>query len=322
MNRAVATALSLLVAAMTLHAGTAPVGLAQVPEAPEDKQRRIDQFQDYRLIFEPSPSPEPPSSYLLRQGPDTIYDVDFVTLLEDQSLTNFWLGERNRDWAFWIGTGAVAMPAGTMLFLNNFRGQGPLAFFANPAGAQSAAPNAAQATSVSDWRTFALSVAGAALATYGAYTFSQWVLESLDVYHPNRLDKDSIQPRVEEWNERLRDRLNLDPSDIPPPPSARPSPSLTPSGGPSPGNNAGAGAADSDAAQSPTDDTPSPGVGGPASYPGGAPPAAMPNPLPVVSPGRQSPSPRPMPSVLPFPGYSASPAASPSPRPSVAPSAQ
>lgn len=326
MNRAVATVLTLVCASMTL---LAPPGVAQVTETPEEKQRRIDRFQDMRLIFEPSPGAEkspqpgqeatsaPIGNYALRQGPDAIYDVDFVELMADPSLTNFWLGERNRDWAFWLGTGAVAVPAGSLLFINNFRGEGPLAFFA-PAQAAGAIPNPAQAAAVSDWRTFALSAAGVALATYGAYNLTQWVTEALDVSHPNRLDTDSIRPRVEGWNEQLRERLNLDLADIPPPPTPRPSPS--PSASASPNGEATPG------------DFPSAPVGGPGGYPEGQPPTeTMPVPLPVISPGqvpvpRATLAPSPVPSVFWFPGFpresSPSPALSPSPQPSPAGPAQ
>jgi hypothetical protein len=298
LNRAVATALTLICASMTLQA---PAGLAQVEEAPGEKEQRIEKFQDHRLIFEPSPSPAGPFDYQLRQGPDTIYDVDFVELMDDPSLTNFWLGERNRDWAWWIGSGAVAVPLGGMLFLNNFRAQGPLAFFANSAQAQG--------NNASDWRTFGLSVIGVGLAAYGIYNLSQWVLESLDFSHPNRLDKDSIEPRVNEWNEQLRERLNLDPEDIPSPPPPRPSPSPTPSGAPTTGTE-----------QAPAVIAPSTPVGGPNSFPEGEPPATTSEPLPVVSPGRvlpsgfPSPTPKPRPSDFYFPEF-ASPTPSPTPTP-------
>jgi hypothetical protein len=334
LNRAVATVLTLVCASMTMQAGLAPAGLAQVAEPPEDKQRRIDRYQDLRLIFEQSPgpdksprpgqaaSPAPIGDYSLRQGPDAIYDVDFVELMDDPSLTNFWLGERNRDWAFWLGSGAVAVPAGTMLFLNNFRGQGPLAFFVDRSQ-QGTIPNAAQAAAVSDWRTFALSVAGVTLATYGAYNLTQWVLETLDVNHPNRLDADSIRPRVDDWNERLRERLNLELADIPPAPTPRPSPTPTPSASPDADGGAGA---DPDAMQQPTDDQPPAPVGGPNSYPEGAPPQdAIPVPLPVISPGqvpapRASLSPSPTPSVFWFPGFPRQGDSSPTPGPTAQPS--
>ena len=175
---------------------------------------------------------------------------------------------------------------------------------------------AASAASVSA-SPFALSVAGVTLATYGAYNMTQWLLEQLDVNHPNRLDTDSIRPRVDDWNERLRERLNLDPADIPPPPSPRPSPSPTASGDP----EAESGGEPGDAGV-PLDDAPTPPVGGPNSYPAGAPPSTMPVPLPVITPG-QLPEPpdtrptSPAPSVFWFPGYpretDARPTAQPSP---------
>jgi hypothetical protein len=307
LNRAVATALTLLCASMTLQVGLMPEGLAQVKEEASDKQERIDKFQDRRLIFEPSPSPAGAQDYQLRQGPDTIYDADFVELMNDKSLTNFWLGERNRDWAYWIGSGAVAVPLGGMLFANNFRAQGPLAFFAN--GSQ------AQGVNASDWRTFGLSVVGVALAAYGAYNLTQWVAESLDLSHPNRLDADSIAPRVTEWNDQLRERLNLDPEDIPSPPPPRPSPSPVPSGSVPPDNTTSTGID-----QSQLGLTPSPPVGGPDSWPQGAPPSNTSQiPLPVISPGRlppsgaPSPTPKPRPSEFFFPEF-----ASPSPKPTAA----
>lgn len=307
MNRAVATALTLICASLTLQVGLVPDGLAQVKEEAGDKQERIDKFQDRRLIFEPSPSPAGPQDYTLRQGPDYIYDSDFVELMNDKSLTNFWLGERNRDWAFWLGTGAVTVPLGTVLFVDNFKAQGPLAFFAN--GAQ------AQGVNASDWRTFGLSVAGVALAAYGAYNLTQWVLETLDVSHPNRLDADSIAPRVTEWNDQLRERLNLDPEDIPSPPPPRPSPSPVPSASGNPDNT------DTGIDQGQLGNTPSPPVGGPDSWPQGTPPSTSQIPLPVISPGRlppsglPSPTPKPRPSDFFFPEF-----ASPAPKATATPS--
>jgi hypothetical protein len=162
-------------------------------------------------------------------------------------------------------------------------------------------------------------VAGVTLATYGAYNLTQWLMETLDVNHPNRLDADSIRPRVDDWNERLRERLNLDPADIPPAPTPRPSPSPTPSASPD-----GEGVAAPDAFQQPTDDLPPPPVGGPNSYPEGAPPDyAVPVPLPVISPGqapapRGSLSPSPTPSVFWFPGFPRE--GNPSPAPTAQPS--
>lgn len=294
MNRAVATALSLLCLLMATDLGSPELARAQVAEPPEEKQRRLDLFQERRLIFEPGAQKgdEPakngspaPFNYTLRQGPETIYDKDFVELMNDPSLTQFWLGERNRDYAYWLGAGAVGVPVGAMIFYQNFIGEGPLAPFKEPSVGDKTLPG--------DWRTFSLTVAGAALAGYGLYTLSLWLLEELDLRHPNRLDQDSITPRVNDWNERLRERLNLDPQDIPSPPTPRPSPTPTPS----PSEDWDGEGADLN--------LPSPPVGGPDDQPYGGPPPAMPLPLPVETPGAipsRSPAPSPRPSVFRFPG--------------------
>jgi hypothetical protein len=203
----------------------------------------------------------------------------------------------------------LGVPLGSVLLVQNFQGQGQTAFFANAAQPQAA--------NVSDWRTFTLSVAGAALAAYGLYNLGLWVLEELDVRHPQRLDRDSIAPRVEEWNAQLQERLSLAKEDIPSAPPT-PRPSGSPSGSPGPEGEASPGLQNL---------VPSPGVGGPISYPAGAPPTAVPFPLPVLSPGVRpgpgpSPSPKPRPSVFRFPGMSplpASPTASLAPSPAASP---
>lgn len=286
MNRAVALALILALLPVAVS--------AQVEEPPEERQRRVDIFQDRRLIFE-----RQGESYLLRQGPETIYDRDFVTLMDDPSLTADWLSQRNRDYAFWLGTGTTFVPFGATLFYQNFRGTGPLAFFSDPTRTERA--------NAGDWRTFGLSVAGATLAAYGVYNLSLWLLEELDQRHPTRLEAVSIEPRVREWNERLAERLNLDLAELPPPPTPRPSPTPTPSALPG------------------LFTPPTPPVGGPGDYPYGEPPDAVPFPLPVVPPGalpEDVPGPRPSGEAPPgfsFPGVSPEPAPAPSPRPVASP---
>ena len=147
--------------------------------------------------------------YSLRQGPDPIYDVDFVELMNDASLSQYWYGERNKDWALRIGIGAVGVPAGALLFLNNFQAQGGLAAFAVPNPNPSGNPGLTY-QNVSDPRTFALSLVGVAVAMYGLYSLGLWLTEQLDTYHPNRLDEPAILPRVHQLNEDLRERLNLE----------------------------------------------------------------------------------------------------------------
>ncbi|MEB3195774.1 MAG: hypothetical protein VKP62_01080 [Candidatus Sericytochromatia bacterium] len=259
-------------------------GAVEEPDA--DRQRRIDAFQDRRLIIESdakdakNPSPKDksasPAPLQLRQGPDRIFHVDFVELMDDPSLTRDWEWERNKDWAWWLGSGLVGLPLGGLLFYQNFRGEGPLALFSSGGG---------QAVSgAADWRSFTLSVTGAALSMFATYQLGQWFAETLDVSHPDRLEALSITPRVTEWNERLGERLNLDPSEWPSPPPPRPSATPTPS--PSPG-------------ASPTGaPTAAPMVGGPDANPYGTEVPVMPTPLPLASPGSlvlpsPAPSPRP-----------------------------
>ncbi len=285
MNRPLIAALILAFSPLT--------ALAQVTEDPAEKQQRVDIYQDRRIIVEPDPEEKkdkkdgeatarPPSmKLLLRQGPDRIYHVDFVQLMDDPSLTSFWARERNRDWAIWLGTGVVGVPTGTLLFLQNFRGEGSLAPFTQT--------GRAQAANASDLRGYALSVIGAGVALYGAYNLGLWFAETLDIFHPDRLDPAAIEPRAREFNERLRERLNLDPEDIPSPPPPRPSPS--PSRTPDPLE------VDDEI------DAPPP-VGGPGSDPYGGEPIIMPTPLPVASPGAVPrelvPTPEPRPSIFKF----------------------
>lgn len=290
MNRAAALALSLFCLALVLEPLAQP-GWADVAESAAGKQKRIAEYQDHRLIYESDKQ-----GYTLRQGPDTIYDVDFVALMNDPSLTNFWLRERNRDYAFWIGSGLVGVPLGAVLFYQNFQGRGTFAFFQNPASAQG--------VNASDWRSFTLSVVGVAIATYGAYNLGRWALEELDLYHPERLDADSIAPRVKAFNEDLQQRLNLSSKDIPPPPTPRPS--VTPSGSPSPGVPL----------ITPSGLQPSAPMNHPPTYPEAQPPAAVPTPLPIETPSRlqegaPSPTPKPRPTFFDFPG--AEPLATPPP---------
>ncbi|MDB5099995.1 MAG: hypothetical protein JWM80_4416 [Cyanobacteria bacterium RYN_339] len=263
---------------------------------PESLQQRIDIFQDRRLIYELD---EKTKAYSLRQGPDPIYDVDFIELMHDASLSQYWYGERNRDWGIWIGLGAVGVPVGSALFFQNFHAQGPLAIFASTETTTSAYAN------VSDPRSFALSLAGVALAMYGLYNLGLWLTEQLDTYHPNRLDEPAILPRVRQFNEDLRERLNLEPSQIPSPPTPRPSPTTTPSTSPSPGG------------------FPLPNTPGRANdtNPDGEAPFTIPTPLPVMEPGvipsALVPTPKPRPSEFLFPGapgrVAGSPAVLPSP---------
>ncbi|MFP5502111.1 MAG: hypothetical protein ACLGIN_06450 [Candidatus Sericytochromatia bacterium] len=264
MNRAVAIVLAVICLPLGF---SADLGFAQVEEAPDEKQTRIDRFQDFRLIYEPGKE----GAYTLRQGPETIYDRDFVTLMNDPSLTRYWLGERNRDYAFKIGGGVLGVTAGTALFWQTFRGTGLAEAWGQPVPAElpgnQAEVGRAAAANASDWRIFTLSVIGVGLAGYGLYNLNLWLQEELDWYHPNRLEEESILPRVEEWNEDLRTRLNLEPEDIPSPPTPRPSTTPTPS--PLPSGFV----------------PPSPPVGGPGALPMGGPPSPVPTPLPVIVPG-------------------------------------
>ena len=307
-----------LIAALIL-AFSPLAAFAQITEDPAEKQRRVDLYQDRRLIVEPdpeakgdekaSPAPgaapgrQPVANLLLRQGPDRIYQADFVQLLDDPSLTAYWARERNRDWAIWLGTGAVGVPAGTLLFLQNFRGEGGLAPFN--------APGRAQAANAGDLRAYALSVVGAGVALYGAYNLGLWIAENLDLHHPNRLDAEAIEPRAREFNDRLRERLNLDVADIPSPPPPRPSPSPTRTPDP---------LGDEDEI-----DAPAP-VGGPGSAPQGDEPVVLPTPLPLASPGQIPrellPTPEPRPSIFKFyPGPQGYPVPSMRPDPDATPTA-
>lgn len=281
-----------LIAALIL-AFSPLAALAQVTEDPAQKQRRVDIYQDRRIIVEPDPeakkdkkdgeaeATKPAMKLILRQGPDRIYHVDFVQLMDDPSLTRFWATERNRDWIIWTGTGVVGVPAGTLLFLQNFRGEGSLAPFTQT--------GRAQAANAGDLRGYALSVLGAGVALYGAYNLGLWLAETLDVFHPDRLDPAAIEPRAREFNDRLAERLNLDPADLPspPPPRPSPSPSRTPDA-----------LGDDDEIDAP------PPVGGPGSDPYGGEPIMMPTPLPVASPGAVPPellpTPEPRPSIFKF----------------------
>jgi hypothetical protein len=211
-------------------AGLPGLAEAAVEEDPAALQRRLEAFQERRLIVEGTPGPTPasspgqprssPSPLVLRQGPDRIYHVDFVELMDDPSLTRDWEAQRARDWAWWLGTGAVGAPLGAALFVQNFRGEGPLALFARP--------GAAAGGNAGDWRGFALSVAGAGLALYGSYNLGLWLGENLDLYHPDRLEDVSILGRAREWNERLVEHYALDKAALPPPPTPRPSVTPTP----------------------------------------------------------------------------------------------
>ncbi|MEB3330740.1 MAG: hypothetical protein VKQ33_16060 [Candidatus Sericytochromatia bacterium] len=265
-------------------------GLAEaaVQDDPDSLQRRLDAFQERRLIVEgaagrssgaasdrPGPSPSP---LVLRQGPDRIYHVDFVELMDDPSLTRDWEAQRARDWAWWIGTGAVGGPLGAALFVQNFRGAGPLALFATPA--------AGGGGNAGDWRGFTLSVAGAGLALYGCYNLGLWLGETLDLHHPDRLEDVSILGRVREWNERLVEHYALDPATLPPPPTPRPSATPTPQPQ-DPFAEATPGALSSPLQPAPLQDLP---------YGGEVP--VMPTPLPLASPGAlppATPSPSPAP---------------------------
>lgn len=304
-----------LIAALIL-AFSPLAAFAQVSEDPEEKQRRLDIYQDRRIIVEPDPEDKKDKKdkgdgegtarkqapkLILRQGPDRIYQVDFVQLMDDPSLNAFWAGERNRDWAIWLGTGALGVPAGTMLFLQNFKGEGSLAPFNQP--------GRAQAANAGDLRAYALSILGAGVALYGAYNLGLWLAETLDLHHPDRLDPESIEPRAREFNERLRERLNLDPEDIPSPPTPRPSPSPSRTPDPLGGED--------------EIDAPPP-VGGPGSDPYGGEPIAMPTPLPVASPGAVPPelvpTPEPRPSIFKFyPGPAGYPVPSMRPDPDATP---
>jgi hypothetical protein len=273
-------------------------------EGPRDLQQRIDIYQDRRLIYELD---QKTKDYILRQGPDPIYDVDFVELMNDDSLTKYWYGQRNRDWALWLGIGLVGVPIGAAVFFQNFHAQGALAPFAVPNPEPSLNPGLGYANA-SDPRSFALSLAGVAVAMYGLYNLGQWVAEQLDWYHPNRLDEPAILPRVHTFNEDLRERLNLEPPQIPSPPTPRPSPTPTPSVSPSGGA------------------FPLPGTPGRANEtaPEEA-PAMIPTPLPVMSPGaipsELVPTPRVRPSEFMFPGPPGRVPGSPAILPTVAPSA-
>lgn len=277
-----------LALAVALASAAPPAALAQVADDPAAKAKRVEQYQDLRLIYEPMASAKP---YGLRQGPDPLDDADFVGLLRDPSLTEFFQREKLKDHAWWLGSAAVGVPVGALVFAQNFRAQGPLALFGNDAR-----PSAAQAD---DWRSFLLSVGGAALAGYGAYGLGRWLSETLGWWAPQRLDDDAIAPRVKAFNAELAERLALRPADLPsapPTPRTSPSPSPTPSPGtqpwlsfPVPAPNAGTG-----------------------DYATGGAPAAVdpPTPLPVPASDLYTPAPKPTETPwLPTPP----PAASPSP---------
>lgn len=304
-----------LIVALVL-AFTPLAALAQVEENPDDKQARVDKYQDRRLIVLPDPEDKREKErkpgdakvsprLLLRQGPDLIYQSDFVKLIDDPSLNGFWNREKAKDWGIWLGTGAVGIPLGTLIFMQNFRGDGALAPFAQP--------GRPQAADAGDLRAYTLSVVGAGIAFYGAYNLGLWIAENLDLHHPDRLEADAIEPRAREWNEQLRERLALDPSDIPspPPPRPSPSPSKTPSD------------FDDDAGTL----TASPPNGGPGNLPyGEGAEVPTPKPLQFASPGAVPsalvPTPAPRPSIFKFyPGNQGYPVPSLRPDPDATPTA-
>jgi hypothetical protein len=252
-----------------------------------DKQRRIDQYQALRLIVETDSDKQ----RVLRQGPDRIYDIDFVTLFDEPSLRADFERERAFDFARWLGSAAVGIPLGSALFLDNFRGEGALALFKDGLATSNAAHPLA----------FVASSAGAVATLWGVYLLSLWVTEVLDLRHPNRLEDIAIKPRVTAYNDALRERLNLEESDIPPPPTPRPSATATPGESARPGVTAP--------------------VGGPDGQPGGILPSVRPQPLETLTPGSTPPelfqSPKPRASVFRFPVMPRfeSPSAQPSPAP-------
>ncbi|MEB3224046.1 MAG: hypothetical protein VKS61_18390 [Candidatus Sericytochromatia bacterium] len=260
---------------LAVIAGLPGLAEAAVEEDPVALQRRLDAFQERRLIIEGTPGPSPsaspgqptpsPSPLVLRQGAERIYHVDFVELMDDPSLTRDWEAQRARDWAWWAGTGLVGVPLGGALFVQNFRGEGPLALFAS-AGGQGGA-------NAGDWRAFSLSLIGAGLALYGGYNMGLWLGENLDLHHPDRLEAVSILSRVREWNDRLVEHYGLEPATLPPAPTPRPSTTPTPPPAypfaePSPV-----------AMASPFQPGP------PADLPYGVDVPVMPTPLPLASPG-------------------------------------
>lgn len=253
---------------------------AAIEEDVSDKQRRVDWFQERRLIIESDtankPTPDDAKKatteqpLVLRQGADRIYHSDFVELMNDPSLTRDWEFQRNKDWLWWIGSGTAGIPLGGLLFFQNFRGTGPLAPFYDSGRDERA--------NAGDLRSYTLSVSGIAMALYGAYNLGLWISESLDSYHPDRLEPVSIRPRVSEWNELLAAKVNLEPEDWPSPLPPRPSATPTPS--PAPGSTS---------SPAPLPTTP---VGGPGTSPYGVDVPTMPTPLPLISPG-SFPSPTP-----------------------------
>lgn len=192
-----------LILALALLSQEGRVALADVPD---DKTERLREYQTRRFEMTTSSS----TSYEILQGVGTASARVGDRLVVEQAndpllLTQLSAAESGRSWTqlAW----SLGVPLGAYLFFDNFVGKPRPTGVDLPPAVLSLFPG-------NDWRSFALASGGLALGTYGLSNLISWVSERFDWSYPNLLPVEAAKTAVKQANERLREELVLDASDV------------------------------------------------------------------------------------------------------------
>jgi hypothetical protein len=199
---------TLLAALAALLAVPSPVAA----EVPDDKTERVKEYTDRALEF----IPEGSASYSIKRGTRPISDLDLATSSADTGLEAVVRRKMTRGRLYRAEIGALALPAGIVLGIDNFFGQSAFERkypdtdkpnFTLP-------PSRFAAFAADDWRGYMLSAAGTALALYGAWQLGELIGEGLGLLRPRYLRQDTAKAAVTAYNKHLVLELGLQASDV------------------------------------------------------------------------------------------------------------
>jgi hypothetical protein len=178
-----------------------------VAEVVDDKTERIKAYADRALDF----AAEGSASYSVKRGGKPISDMDLATTSGDPDLPILVETNQIKGRLYRAEIGALSTSVGLLVGFDNFFGNRPakqkLANFELPASIL--APYVAD-----DWRSFALSAAGAALAIYGAWQIGELIGEAIGSYKPRYLSQETVKRTVEDYNKALISELGLVATDV------------------------------------------------------------------------------------------------------------
>jgi hypothetical protein len=172
-------------------------------DIPDDKTGRIQEFREREITLS-----EPASgSYQLFQGTRRIGDLTLAETVKDEELVGQLRGDLRRRALWQLGWTAL-IPVGGFVFYDNFYGSERAPTSGLPPARFAPFP-------ATDFKAFLLTLAGGAIATYGAVNASQWLSERMGWFIPQLLKPEVAKEKVQEARTELLDELNLLAADVP-----------------------------------------------------------------------------------------------------------